>query len=108
MTKPREQCEWCGRPFDKAEGPGRPRRYCRRSCRQRDYEARSRAAELGLNEGELVVTREELEGLRDRIFVLRCVLEDTERELAECADDPNELQRVFDDLLEAARAATVS
>ena len=41
-------------------GAGRPRRYCKTSCRQRDYEARRRAAELGLSEGELVVTREVL------------------------------------------------
>ncbi len=64
-------------------GPGRPRRFCKPSCKQRDYEARSRAAELGLGEHELVVTRDELESVRDRLFVLSCVLEDVERDLAQ-------------------------
>ncbi len=63
-------------------GPGRPRRYCKPSCKQRDYEARRRAEELGLDEHELVITREELEATRDRLFVLACVLEDVERDLA--------------------------
>ncbi len=48
------RCEWCGRRFDVAAGAtGRPRKYCRQACRQRDYEARRRAAELGLTESEL-------------------------------------------------------
>ena len=59
-------------------GAGRPRRYCRQSCRQRDYEARRRSAELGLSEGELVVTRAELESVRDRLYVLLCAVEDVE------------------------------
>ena len=32
-------CEWCGRPVRQG-ATGRRRRYCRRSCRQRAYEAR--------------------------------------------------------------------
>lgn len=54
--------------------------FCRQSCRQREYEARRRATELGLGEHELVVTREELESLRDRLFVLGCAVADIERE----------------------------
>lgn len=46
--------------------------------------ARQRANELKLNENELVVTRGELNALRDQIFVLRCAIEDVERDL-----DPN-------------------
>lgn len=33
-------CEHCGRPFEPTPGPGRPRKYCRRSCRQRAHELR--------------------------------------------------------------------
>ena len=62
-------------------GPGRPQVFCKPSCKQRDYEARRRAAELGLGEHELVVTRAELESLRDRLYVLSCVLEDVQRDL---------------------------
>src|SRR5690606_41079704 len=57
------RCRWCGRPFDVAPAPGRPRLYCRRSCRQRDYEARRRAADLGIGEESLIVRRADVEAL---------------------------------------------
>ena len=71
--------------MEQTAGVGRPRKYCRRSCRQRDYEARQRAARHGLDEAEIVMTRAELERLRDQLYVLRCAVEDVERDLA---DDP--------------------
>lgn len=77
------RCAWCRRPFSTAAGPGRPRKYCRRSCRQRDFEARRRAAELGLAETDLVMTRTELDRLRDDLYVLEAAVEDVERDLAE-------------------------
>jgi len=98
-------CAWCGRPFDQPSGPGRPRRYCRQSCRQRDYEARRRAHELGLSEGELVVTREQLELLKDRLYLLACALDDVQRDLAVDGDDPEAVRRALDSLTEAARSA---
>jgi hypothetical protein len=61
---------------------GRPRRYCRAVCRQRDFEARQRAAEVGLTETELVITRGELETLHDQLYVLEAAVEDVERDLA--------------------------
>jgi hypothetical protein len=85
---------------------GRPRQYCRRSCRQRDYEARRRAAELGLGEHELVVAREELETTRDRLYVLACAVEDVERDVAgDTSIDPNALREAFSWLLDAAKQA---
>jgi hypothetical protein len=60
---------------------GRPRQFCRRSCRQRDFEARERAKAHGLDETELIMTRAELEDLRDKLFVLRCAVQDVERDL---------------------------
>ena len=81
-------------------GPGRPRLYCKPSCKQRDYEARQRAQELGLGEHELVVTREELETTRDRLYVLGCVVEDVQRDL-----ERGDIDRdgAFAALLDAAR-----
>ncbi|HUW01707.1 MAG TPA: hypothetical protein VMW08_05105 [Acidimicrobiales bacterium] len=76
------RCRWCGRRFPVARGPGRPREFCRRSCRQRDYEARRRASELGLSESELVMTRAELDELGDLLFVLEAAIEDVSRDLA--------------------------
>jgi hypothetical protein len=97
-------CRWCGRRFAAAAGAGRPRLYCKRACRQRDYEARRRALELGLGEHELVITREELEQTRDRLYVLACTVEDAERDLRQPeARRAKELRRVLDFVLETAR-----
>jgi septal ring factor EnvC (AmiA/AmiB activator) len=87
-------------------GPGRPALYCRRSCRQRDYEARRRAAELGIGESELLVTRQELDQLRDALYVLESAVEDVERDLAAADDDPQEVRRALHWLLDAARPLT--
>lgn len=101
------RCRWCGRPFDVVAGPGRPREYCRRSCRQRDYEARRRSAELGLGDGQLVVARAELDALHDRLYELEAAIEDVERDLA--ATDPPGLadyREAIDWLLAVARPLT--
>lgn len=76
------RCRWCGRRFTVVPGPGRPKVFCRRSCRQRDYEARQRAAEVGLSEHELIMTRAAMDDLRDRLYVLEAAIEDVERDLA--------------------------
>ena len=86
MTKPREgadarKCKWCNRPLPPPAATGRPRRYCRAVCRQRDFEARQRAAEAGLSEAELVVTRQALDELLDQLYVLEAAVEDVERDL---------------------------
>jgi hypothetical protein len=98
------QCRWCGRVYEPADGRGRPRLYCRRSCRQRDYEARRRAGELGLGEHELVVTRQELNELRDRLFVLAETVKDVERDLTD--DDADDERRLLNVLLYASKQAT--
>jgi hypothetical protein len=98
------KCRWCGRPFPVNGGAGRPREFCRRSCRQRDYEARQRANELGLGEHELVVTRDELESLRDRLHVLACAVEDVERDVGDGAG-PQEVREALLWLLDASKQA---
>src|SRR5689334_23528820 len=101
----RRKCKWCGRPITTTASTGRPREYCKRSCRQRDYEARRRAAELGLGEHELVVAREELEGTRDRLYVLACAIEDVERDVGDEAA-LNDVREALGWLLDAAKHAT--
>ena len=97
-------CRWCGRRFATTGGAGRPRLYCKRACRQRDYEARRRAVELGLGEHELVITREELESVRDRLFVLERTVEDAEVDLSQPeARRAKELRRVLEYVLDTAR-----
>jgi hypothetical protein len=56
--------------------------YCRRSCRQRDYEARRRATEAGLGEDSVIISRAELDELHDRLYELEAAVEDVERDLA--------------------------
>ncbi len=105
MTKPagERRCRWCGRRFEVLAGPGRPSEFCRRSCRQRDYEARARAKELGLSERELVVARSELEQLRDAVYVVEAAVHDVEHDLVEGGDDPVDLRRTLEWLLQAVR-----
>jgi hypothetical protein len=101
----RAACAWCGRPMAEV-GPlgrvGRPRRYCKRSCRQRDFEARKRARELGLAESDLIVARREIERLDDLIYVLGCAVADVDQDLS-LDTSATQLRRSLDWLLEAAR-----
>lgn len=83
-------------------GPGRPRVYCRRSCRQRHYEARRRAAAQQLDESELVAARTALETVRDQLFVLRCAVDDVQRDLAG-APTPQDRAEALTWLLDACR-----
>ena len=62
---------------------GRPRQYCGQGCRQRAYEQRSAPARAGLSGDVVVVTRAELDGLQDRLYQLRCALEDVQTLLGE-------------------------
>lgn len=68
-----------------------------------DYEARRRAAELGLSENELVMTRDELEQLRDALYVVEAAVEDVDRDLEAAGDDPVEVRRSLEWLLQAVR-----
>ncbi len=75
------RCAWCAEPLPQSSGVGRPRVYCRRSHRQRHYEARRLAAAQGLNDDEILLTRDALEEWRDRIYILEAAIEDAERDL---------------------------
>ena len=101
------RCRWCARPFTVVPGPGRPRQYCRRSCRQRDYEARRQAADLGLGDDRLVVARAELDALHDRLYELEAAIEDAERDLeAAGTPDTGAYREALDWVLRAARPLT--
>ena len=103
VTEP-ERCRWCGRKLPDRAGPGRPREFCRQSCRQRDYESRLRSAEVGLSDRELVITRAELDALRDALYVVEAAVEDVDRDLAaDGGSEPDEVRRSLDWLLEAVR-----
>jgi hypothetical protein len=62
---------------------GRPRMYCGQACRQRAYEQRTATSKAGLSGDVVLVTRNELDGLQDRLYQLRCALEDVQTLLTE-------------------------
>src|SRR3546814_1356814 len=90
------RCRWCGREFPITPGPGRPKLFCKAACCQADYLARQRSAEAGISEAELIVTREALDELRDKLYVLEAALEDVERDLAARSEEhTSELQSLM-------------
>lgn len=99
----RPQCLWCHLPVVQPE-TGRRRKYCSQACRQWDWVTRQRSAELRLSEEELVITREALDTLKDRIYVLACAVEDVEGDL-EPGLDPTlrDYRKALEWVLEAAR-----
>ena len=66
--------------------------------------AKQRANELQLNENELVITRSELNALRDQIYVLKCAIDDVERDLDPSVDPTTrDFRAALRWLLEAAK-----
>ena len=61
-----------------------------------------RARELGLSEGELVMTRAELNAMHDQLYMLEAAVEDVERDLA-AAPTKQDLRDAVAWLIEAAR-----
>lgn len=95
-----KRCAWCSRslPERPPHQSGRRPKYCRRSCRQRAYEARRRSDELGLGDDELVITRNELDDANDRLFEIRQLIAEATRDL----DDGVRPATVARRLIEAA------
>jgi hypothetical protein len=96
------RCPWCAELLPASAGPGRPRRYCRRSHRQRHYEARRLAAAQGLAADEVLVGRDQFDAWRDHIYQLEAAIEDAEQDLGE-APALREYTEAFQGLLLAAR-----
>jgi hypothetical protein len=94
-------CAWCGRAFALSGSQGRKARYCRRSHRQRAFEARCLAARMGLGSGEAVVDADALCRLRDRLYVLESALDDVEGDL-KGRPGPEDYKRAFQHLYAAA------
>ena len=70
--------------------------------------SRQRAAELELSENELVVTREELDNLKDLIFVLQCAVNDVRTDLASPRQTKETLADMVSWLLDAADPVTTA
>jgi hypothetical protein len=92
------RCGWCRRVLPQQGSVGRPRQYCGQACRQRAYEQRNATTKAGLSGDVVVVNRTELDGLQDRLYQLRCALEDVQTLLTE-RPTKAELERSLADLL---------
>jgi hypothetical protein len=92
------RCGWCRNVLPAQESVGRPRLYCGQACRQRAYEQRSATAKAGLSADVVLVTRAELDGLQDRLYQLRCAIEDVQTLLTE-KPTKAELERSLADLV---------
>ena len=92
------RCGWCRRVLPEQGSVGRPRLYCGQACRQRAYEQRAATAKAGLPGDVVLVSRNELDGLQDRLYQLRCALEDAQTLLAE-KPTKAELERQLAELL---------
>ena len=64
--------------------------------------SRQRASELALSENELVMTRDELDALKDQIYVLHCALKDVQTDLASPRQTKESLMEMLGWLIQAA------
>lgn len=111
MTKPTSRsrrCAWCGASFPLPAGPGRPPRFCRRSHRQRAYEARRLAEAHGLGADDVLLTRSTFEQLRDLLYRIEAALQDVDTDLAGGADSAEYREALWHLYRTAAAVRTVS
>lgn len=103
------RCAYCRRPLAVAgdTAGGRPPKYCKRSHRQRAYEARRRAARAALPEGQVVVAQSDLDRLHDRLYGLEAALDDVAMDLASVTASSSDRTRAraYDQALAHLRAA---
>lgn len=64
--------------------------------------SRQRAVDLALSENELVMTRDELDKIKDQIYVLHCAVNDARTDLAAGRHTKDTLRDILEWLLEAA------
>jgi hypothetical protein len=64
--------------------------------------SRQRAQDLQLSENELVMTRDELDSLKDQIYVLHCALIDARKDLEHPRHTKESLRDILSWLMEAA------
>lgn len=76
------------------DGPGRPPEYCRRSHRQRAYEARRLARAHALGPDDVLLTRATYQALRDLLYRIEAALADVDTDLGGGAD-PEEYRRAL-------------
>jgi len=102
------RCLWCGRRFEATPGPGRPRRYCRPSHRQRAYEARNLAATHALRPDQVLMSRERLEVIRDLMYRIESAMDDVDTDLGSDASVDGTRQALWHLYRACAEVRTIS
>lgn len=82
-TSNEHRCEHCGRVLRVREGPGRPAKYCRRSCRQRAFEMRRHAGDQAWSETRLIELSERLAAHEDAADRVRELIDEMRHEVAD-------------------------
>ena len=96
------RCRWCRHVLATQSGRGRPREFCSQRCRQWDWVSRQRASELALSENELVMARDELDALKDQLYVLHCAVVDARTDLESERLSVETLRELLEWVLDAA------
>ncbi len=73
-----QSCQWCRQAIGPRNHSGRKRVYCSQSCRQRAYQSRKRSKQLGLKDGELLVSSVLLTRMNKRLQALEAALREVE------------------------------
>lgn len=81
---------------------GRRRKYCKRSCRQRAYEQRALTEGTSIPADAVILSAAEASAFADRMFELRCAVEDLATAVSEDADRAT-LGSMARDLLDLAQ-----
>lgn len=96
------RCTWCGERFEWNPAPGRRPKYCRRSHRQRHFEARRQADELGIS--GVLISDDDWGRLRDAAYVLESAVADARADMA-AIQTAAELRDILEALIEAAHVS---
>lgn len=103
LTKKKQPvCAWCGKEIPVNRGRGRKRKYCSPSCKQRAYEQRTMLAGTAVEEDAVILNRNKVAEIRDRLYALRCAAEDIRTASAEGAS-ADDLAPLCDELVGLAQ-----
>nr|WP_084481996.1 hypothetical protein [Corynebacterium maris] len=96
-------CAWCGVEIAQS-GRGRPRKFCRASCRQRAYTQRNNVSLSGstISPDSVIMQPDRYQLLKDELFELRCAAEDIATASSEGAS-AGEIRDLCDELVHLAK-----
>lgn len=80
------RCAFCRRAMPETSNVGRPRIYCRRSCRQRAFEQRRRTMELSWGDDRTAQMIDRLEQQSDHLANVSDVVSELRVDLADGVD----------------------